>query len=171
MLVHRCDGGAAGGGKPEPCPTGLAADSWPKASALPIVRSIEAIQAAVGLEAFTDLNRKFACWRKDQRASTGRSRWRARLEEFLQKRKTEGGRFARSRLRYAENVAACEKGWNGVHLDGCGLEVFLSCERTLKRLGYAKQRKGRMSQKNSLSTKTAFNARRGGLPSSTHIWS
>src|SRR6185437_992013 len=104
---------------------------------------------SIGLQAFIDLDRQFACRRKDQRAHGARACLRAGLGELLQERQAERRRLAGTRLRQPQNIAPRKDQGNGFGLDRSGREIVLGRKSTQQRLRDAERRKS-LSHKKSL---------------------
>ena len=64
----------------------------------------------------------------------------------LQQRQAEGRRLAGAGLCKAQDIAARENEWNGLRLDGRGLDIVFGSERAQKRLRYAERRKIQIGQ-------------------------
>ena len=97
---------------------------------------------AIRLDGGIHLRRKLAGGCEDQcayrtpRALTARTFGAGKP---LQHRQHEAGRLAGAGLRASEQVAACEHGRNGLHLDGGGRGVALIGDRAQQRSGQAKR--------------------------------
>ena len=87
----------------------------------------------VCFEARTDLNRQFPCWSQDQSQRTSGHGFEVVTRQVIQNRQREGGCFASAGLSTAQNVAACQCGWNCLFLNRCGGYVAFFLDRPKQR--------------------------------------
>jgi hypothetical protein len=113
--------------------------------------------AAIGPDAFADLNGKLAGRRQNKRAAGFRRGPSARFENVLENRQRESRSLAGTGLGNAQNVAAIHQRGNGARLNGRGFAISFIPEGTKEGLGQAEGRK--FSQSNSFKQ-----SRRGRAP-------
>ena len=90
--------------------------------------------AAIGAEAFGDLEREFARRRQDQRPHGVPRRGHRLRRQALQNGQREGRSLAGAGLGDAEQIAPGEKMRNGLSLDGRRLGIILGNQGALERL-------------------------------------
>jgi hypothetical protein len=75
---------------------------------------------AINSEAFSNLNGELSRWSEHKHERLTGNRPPVRSAKLIQNGQCEGGRFAGSRLRTAEDIAARECKWDCARLDGRG---------------------------------------------------
>jgi hypothetical protein len=89
-----------------------------------------------------DLNCELPRRRQDEGAGDVPARSPAGSGEALEDGQGERGGLARARLGAAQEVPACEEGWNRLLLDLSGSEVILGPDSAVERFDQAKVGKG-----------------------------